>query len=254
MSFTHVFISRPRQESDELADLLSPLGLRAIVQPAFDFHPLDFQVLQKAAFDKMQQSGPDTLVIFTSPRAVLFGVPQLPDAIRFRSRVAAIGPATSTALGAVGIRVNVMPANGYTSEALLETLAGERVAEADRRRTAFIVSARGGRQTLHDTLKKQGWHVEQVMVYRSEPAAIDKAQLACLADASGVLSVWTSSNAMKSLSQRLQPASWYQISKGEWLVISDRLERLARAYGPAKIHRASGPGNRELLSAIRSLR
>ena len=58
---------------------------------------------------------------------------------------------------------------------------------------------------------------------------------------------------MKALSQRLPPASWFRICQGEWLVISDRLQRLARAYGPANVHLAGGPGNPAILAAIRSL-
>jgi hypothetical protein len=36
-------------------------------------------------------------------------------------------------------------------------------------------------------------------------------------------------------------------------VISERLKRLARAYGPERIHLAQGPANGNLLTAIRGL-
>ena len=91
------------------------------------------------------------------------------------------------------------------------------------------------------------------MVYKPEPAELDRQALKTLVDASGVLSVWTSANAMKALSQRLPPATWFQLCQGDWLVISERLKRLARAYGPERIHLAQGPGNGDLLSAIRGL-
>lgn len=254
MSFSHVFISRPRQESEDLAALLAPLGLKAIVQPAFEYFPVDIATSQPEILDNMKQSPPDTLVIFTSPRAVAYGLPQMPDRIRYRSKIAAIGPATARALGAAGIRVNVLPAIGYTSEALLETLSRESPAESGDGRQAFIVSAPGGRRALSETLSERGWDVEFSMVYRSEPATLDKTQLARLTQATGVLCVWTSANAMKSLSQRLAPVSWFHLCRGDWLVISHRLQRLARAYGPAKIHLATGPGNEDLVSAIRNLR
>ena len=91
------------------------------------------------------------------------------------------------------------------------------------------------------------------MVYKPEPAVLDKQALKALGDASGVLCTWTSANAMKALSQRLPPATWFQLCQGDWLVISKRLKRLARAYGPERIHLASGPRNADLLSAIRRL-
>jgi uroporphyrinogen-III synthase len=92
-----------------------------------------------------------------------------------------------------------------------------------------------------------------LMVYRRESAALDKQELQKLQEADSVLSIWTSANAMQSLSQRLPPAAWFKLCQGEWLVISDRLKRLARAYGPAAIHLSSGPGNHELSSAVRGL-
>lgn len=253
MSFTHVFISRPRPESEALAALLRPLGLHTVVQPAFTYQPLDFRSEQTDISEEMDRAGPDTLVIFTSPRAVAHGLPQLPDSLRFRSRIAAIGPATARALAAAGIRVNITPMTGFTSEALLEALEEEKPADNARSSFVFIICAPGGRQALSEKLGKWGWQVHMIMVYRPEPAELDREELRRLGEADGVLSVWTSANAIKALSQRIPPASWYQLCKGDWMVISDRLRRLARAYGPARIHVAPGPGNQELLAAIRNL-
>ena len=253
MSFTHVFISRPQKESGELAAMLAPLGLQTVVQPAFSYFPEDIAFSQKEIFAEMDTAGAGTLVVFTSPRAVAHGLPQLPDAIRFQSRIAAIGPATAAALGDAGIRVNIIPENGYTSEALLETLAREGTPGKAERPFAFIISAPGGRQTLFEGLGKAGWRARLVMAYRAESAELDKLELGKLRDAASVLSIWTSANAMNALSQRLPPATWFQLCRGDWLVISDRLKQLARAYGPARIHLSTGPGNKELFAAVRSL-
>ena len=119
--------------------------------------------------------------------------------------------------------------------------------------TAFIVAAPGGRTALAEALAEQGRSVHTLLVYRSEPAGIDRTALAQLNEADGILTVWTSANAMNALSQRLPPATWFRICQGEWLVISERLRRLARAYGPARIHLAGGPGNEAILAAVRTL-
>jgi uroporphyrinogen-III synthase len=253
MSFTHVFISRPIKEALELAAMLTPLGLQPVVQPAFNFLPQDILSSQKEVVEELGAAGRGALVVFTSPRAVEHGLPQLPDSIRYQSQIAAIGPATAAALAEAGIRVNITPSNGFTSEALLETLSGENPSFAAGRSLAFIISAPGGRQTLFASLAERGWQVRMVMAYQSEPADLDKQELIKLENASGVLSVWTSANAMKALSARLPPAAWFRLCQGDWLVISDRLKRFARAYGPARIHLAAGPGNKDLFSAIRSL-
>lgn len=254
MSFSHVLISRPRRESAELADMLSVLGLQTVVQPAFNYYPVNVQQAQPEIYREMNMAGPETLIVFTSPRAVAHGLHQLPDAARYQSRIAAIGPATAKALGEAGIRVNIIPANGFTSEALLETLSSEMTHGTSGRAFAFIISAPGGRQKLFEGLNERHWRARLVLAYRPEPAELDKAELAKLRDASGVLSIWTSANTMKALSQRLTPATWFQLCQGDWLVISERLVRLARAYGPTRIHLAAGPGNHDLLAAIRNLK
>jgi uroporphyrinogen-III synthase len=253
VSFSHVFITRPRLESQELAASLTSLGLQCVVQPAFNYVALRARDLQQEIFNLMERAAGDALVIFTSPRAVAHGLPQLPDGLLFRCRVAAIGPATAAALAAAGVRVGITPQKGYTSEALLDVLSAEAPAQPGALRRVFIIAAPGGRRRLHDGLETLGWQPHMVMVYKSEPAGLDKPELEKLRDASGTLAVWTSANAMNALSQRLPPAIWFKLCRGDWLVISDRLKRLARAYGPARIHLAQGPGNRDLLAAIRML-
>ena len=252
-NFTHVFISRPRKESDELASMLLPFGLVPVVQPAYGFLPLDARVAQPETYNEMGMAGSESLVVFTSPRSVAHGVSQLPEGFLFRARVAAIGPATAKALANIGVRVSFSSTGGYTSEALLESLAQENLAGARNGSSAFILAAPGGRKKLLQGLFEQGWNARLVQVYQPQPSVLDKAALSSLGDASGVLSVWTSANAMKAMSNRLPPAIWFQLCQGDWLVISERLKRLARAYGPTRIHLAPGPGNRDLLSAIRNL-
>ena len=253
MNFSHVFITRPRLESQELAASLTTLGLQCVVQPAFNYVPLPARDLQAETFGLMDRAEGDALVIFTSPRAVTHGIPQLPDGLLFRNRVAAIGPATAAALAAAGVRVGITPREGYTSEALLDTLSGEATAAPAASRQVFIIAAPGGRRRLYEGLETLGWQAYMVMVYKSEPAELDKPELEKLMGASGILAVWTSANAMNALSRRLPPALWFRICQGDWLVISDRLQRLARAYGPIRIHQSQGPGNRDLLAAIRAL-
>ena len=93
MNFTHVFISRPRREAEELAAMLVLLGLQSVVQPAFSYFSLDAGNSQKEIFDEMAMAGPEALVIFTSPRSVAHGLSQLPENVLFHTKIAAIGPA-----------------------------------------------------------------------------------------------------------------------------------------------------------------
>lgn len=233
--------------------MLVPLGLETVVQPAFDYLPLDARAEAPETFEGLENARPSDLVIFTSPRAVSLGLPQLPREALLRARVAAIGPATARALAASGVGVNVQAPGGYTSEALLDTLAEAKESTREPPPAAYIIAAPGGREALFDGLAQLGWNPSFIMVYKSKPAELDPDRLAALKEAAGLLSVWTSGNAMTALAQRLPPAAWFRICQGDWLVISQRLQRLARAYGPSRIHVAAGPGNAAIVAAIRTL-
>lgn len=246
-AFTHVFISRPAPEAQELAALVAPLGLVAIAQPAFDYRAIDAREADAATCDRLEAAGAGDLLVFTSPRAVEHAIPQFSRAVLHRPRLAAIGPATAKALRAAGLPPTITAPGGYTSEDLLAALGREPPGQA------FIAAAPGGRDALLRGLAEMGWQAHMLMVYRAEPAPLDPQVPVRLQAAPRLLSAWTSGNAMKSLAQRLPPAAWFAVCRSDWLVISDRLARLARAYGPPRIHRAAGPGNQDLLRAIRGL-
>jgi uroporphyrinogen-III synthase len=253
MRFSHVFVTRPRLESEELAAMLAPLGLQVVVQSAFDFRERDVASEQPKVLADLAGDNTPRLLIFTSPRAVKFGLAQLPYELIKKQKIAAIGPSTANALTAAGVFVNVRPASGYTSEALLNALEKDSSGFNSPQKSAVILAAPGGRRKIEEGLAGLDWMVQTLMVYSRANVELDKQALEGLKVAKGILSVWTSGNTMKALSQRLQPATWYQICAGEWLVISGRLKRLARAYSPTKIHLSPGPTNSELFSAIRAV-
>ena len=247
----HVLLTRPRPESEALAALLDPLGLEPVILPAFDYLGQELPVSQPEDFASLSQATEADLIVFTSPRAVQFGLPQLPAPALGRARVHAIGPSTARDLARAGVRACVAPADGYTSEALLESLAaGPGPANSAR---AFIVAAPGGREKLAEGLVVLGWRVHMLWAYRAEPAPLAADEIARLRHAPHVLSVWTSGNTLKALSQRLPTAAWFRVCQGPWVVISERLERLARAYGPPQIARARAPDNAAIVAAVRAL-
>ena len=250
MTFSHALLTRPRPDSLELAARLAPLGIEAIVQPAFHFLAVDAGSEQPAEMRLLGKSGPDDLLVFTSPRAVEHGLPQVSREIFSRLRVAAIGPATARALAGAGVRNVLQAASGYTSEDLLSRLSQDAPGSGAR---AFIMAAPDGRKTLAEGLGELGFDSRVLMVYRAEAESLDREALARLNEAGKVLSVWTSANAMRALAQRFPPAAWFRVCQGEWLVTSKRLVRVARAYGPSVVHLASGPGNDALLTSIRNL-
>ena len=245
--FSHVLITRPRVESDRLASRLAAMNIESIVQPAQEFESL---ALSTEALEELGDLNSPVLLIFTSPRSVDYGLGQIPRSLLFDARIAAIGPATARALAAAGKPTALQSGDGYTSEALIKLLAGQAEKPAG---TALVVCAPGGRQMLMERLPETGWQPRAIHVYERKAAALSEDSVKAITNASKLLTVFTSGEAMNTLSQRLPPAAWYAICRGEWLVISERLQRLARAFGPSAIHLSGGPGNAELATAIRSV-
>lgn len=245
--FTQVLITRPRADAEQLAGLLAAMGIEAIVQPARKFRA---RTVGSAELSGLTGLAPPVLIVFTSPRAVEFGLPQLPAALLASARLAAVGPATAHALSAAGKPPDIQPASGYSSEALLEALAAGPGGEGE---SALVMSAPGGRELLAEKLAELGWAARPLWVYERRAAGIRPEAVDAIESAGRLLTVFTSADAMDSLSQRLRPSAWFAICRGEWLVISERLQRHARAFGPAAVHVAGGPRNTDLATAIRSM-
>ncbi len=182
-----VLITRPEGQSDEMAQALRDAGAEPlelptvqIVQPSdparlaahvqrageYDWAVFTsvngveafFAVLDEAA--ARQDSAPDGSTHATPVEAcdarVLGGV-----------KVAAIGPATSAALRARGVRADVMPSE-YRGEAVAEAiLTRERSLQGKR---ILITRAEVAREVLPQMLREAGAQVDVVPAYRTLPA------------------------------------------------------------------------------------
>lgn len=240
-------MTRPQTEAERLAVRLKNAGIEAIIQPAQEFRS---RAPAEAELEEIASMPSPFLLIFTSPRSVEYGLPQLPAAVTTGARYAAIGPATARALAAAGRPVSVQPQQGFTSEALLTELAEGPGGDGA---SALVICAPGGRELLVERLIESGWNARYAWVYERLAADIRGDAVESIKKADGLLTVFTSGEAMNAMSQRLPPSAWYAVCRGEWLVISERLQRLARAFGPADVHLAKGPGNADLVTAIRSI-
>ena len=240
-------MTRPQPEADRLAALLNNIGIEAIVQPAQEFRRREIAASELAEIYGMSKP---YLLVFSSTRAVEHGIPQLPASVTDGARYAAIGPATAKALAAAGRPVSVQSSEGYTSEALLAELNSD---SYNQEFSVLIICAPGGREFLLDRLKDGGWSAMNALVYERLPVDIENETVESIRSADRLVTIFTSGEAMNAMSQRLPPSAWFSVCKGEWLVTSERLQRLARAFGPADVQLAKGPGNADLVSAIRSM-
>jgi uroporphyrinogen-III synthase len=161
-----VLVPRPRERSEQLCFLLEDEGARVLAIPLLELEPpTDPRPLQAAA-ELLRRFA---WVAFASER----GVTALVEAARtagtldvLRTRkLAAVGPGTAAALGAVGLEVTLV-ANVSTGEGLAEALL-PRLQPAE---VVLLPAAEEGRRSLEEGLRVAGVTVERVAAYRSRPA------------------------------------------------------------------------------------
>ena len=242
---THVLITRPLESSQQLAEKLADIGISSTVMPLYTFTAhepnLDFQSVW---------SVPDTrnLAVFTSPRAVQFGISHISETQLDALEIAAIGPASCEELVTSGFPVHLRSDIGYRSEDLLQMPE-----LATKPGTAVIFCAPGGREALSVGLCNLGWNVVKALVYERVAVEIKPAQLDELSAATDLLSVWTSISAVEIASQELPVALWTKILNAPALVISARIQKYLQRVGASRVELADGPGNPDLFRSISRL-
>jgi uroporphyrinogen-III synthase len=241
-----VVVTRPEQQAGPLCRLLDAQGAEVQRLPAISIveHPRRRETL--AALKDLP--GFD-LIIFTSANAVRFGEPLL--AQRRDLTLAAIGPATARALNGAGYRISVAPAQGFTSEHLLEhprlkSLQGARV---------LLVKGEGGRDLLEQELLSRGAAVSIAAVYERRPAPASPARLADLQRAfeNGRLHVITASSlevAQQLLA--LAPADLRaRFQQATWVAPSERVAAGIRSAGvQGRIITAASADDHDVLAAL----
>jgi uroporphyrinogen-III synthase len=239
---TQVLITRPLTPANELAAQLRSHGLTPIVMPFYSFSALQ---PVPGMTDLLSAARGRKLAVFTSPRAVRFGLPHLTAALKQSLEFAAIGMATRAQLEALGCKVHLQAAGGYTSEDLLQ-LPGLDSAPG----SAVIFCAPGGRETLASGLEALGWNVVKSMVYERVEVQPAAEQIESIMRAGSLLTVWTSISALELARKQLPAAAWDRVLCTPALVISQRIQHHLHQLGASCVELADGPGNADLLRAI----
>jgi len=242
---THILLTRPLEASLQLAERLGELDIHSIVMPLYTFSPR-----QPGLELHKTLSGYDgrRLVVFTSTRAVEFGLEHIPPNQLSDLEFAAVGDATRKQLEAAGQQVHLRAATGYTSEDLL---AMPELAENPG--GAVIFCAPGGRKALAEGLAALGWNVTNALVYERLELQPLQEQIDEIAAADRLLSVWTSVSALEVARKYLPPNAWEKILHAPMLVISARIKHHLQQLGASGVELTDGPGNAGLLQSIRQL-
>lgn len=240
---THVLITRPIDASRQLAGQLDAHGLIPIVLPFYTFTSRKPVPDVSSVWSEVSSR---KLAVFTSPRAVQFGLPLMPAHDQLNDiEIAVVGSSTRADLEASGYPVHLQANSGFTSEDLLQTPG-----LADNPGVAVIFCAPGGRQTIAEGLRDMGWRVDMAMVYERVPLQPDSGQIENLRKSEDLVSVWTSTSALKLAEKYLPGDVWGKILGSSVLVISSRIQHHLMQLGASRVELADGPGNPELLKSI----
>ncbi len=146
-----VMNTRPSQTATELTEAVAARGGNVVEFPVLEIVPRDPRAVREEA-----DALPDAdVTVFVSRNAAEYGSD-------FASgRVAAVGPATASALESHGCSVDVQPSEGFDSEHLLD----EPDLKNAEGRVFRIVRGNAGREFLADELGRRGARVDYLSVY-----------------------------------------------------------------------------------------
>src|SRR5437762_4288914 len=171
-----IVVTRAREQAGELVRALEEMGAEVGPAPTIRIEPLpDLEPLRRA----LSRLADYRWTVFTSQNTVHVVLERvagwgLAPHIFAQTRVAAIGPATADALGAAGVRVELVPA-GYVAESLVEALATQDSLGGAR---ILIPRAATARDALPAGLRALGAQVDVIPVYETVREAGDGRALA----------------------------------------------------------------------------
>lgn len=164
-----ILVTRPAEQTDDLAKPLAELGAEVLAQPVVEIRPLPADVAIPFSENELRRFD---WIVFSSRN----GVRCFFDALAGRgldvravgqARLAAIGPGTAEELARYHLRADLIP-NTYQAENLAEALAHQAAGQR-----FLLVRASRGRDVLAQMLTAAGGQVTQQVVYESRdvPAA-----------------------------------------------------------------------------------
>ncbi|WP_305909105.1 uroporphyrinogen-III synthase [Methylomarinum sp. Ch1-1] len=243
-----ILVTRPRPQAEGLCRLIERQGGIALNFPTLEIKPLAQTDEIKA---KLQALNDYHWLIFISANAVNFALKANNGKIEqfAEPRIAAVGGATAKALKDHDLSVDLLPDQGFNSEALLQTSAMRAIAG----QRCLIVRGRGGREMLADTLRQRGASVDYLEVYQRTMPNRDISELLALLQHNRLNAVTiTSGEALQNLLAMLGDDAPLLFSL-PLVVISDRIEQMARQIGFKRILVTNSPADTAILQTLTTL-
>lgn len=243
-----ILVTRPVHQSENLCAIIAAHNGRPVCLPTLQIDPITLDVE-----DIEQRLNQSDAFIFTSTNAVTLYCSQLDNAKMAQLRTMccmAIGQATAQALATRGVGVDFMPEQGYNSEALLALLALQKQIPQN----INIVRGENGRDTLAQALIEQGVQVTYQNVYRRAVPAIDCQEVVQhLIEKQLDIITATSGDAIQNLVTMLPKAQHNTLKQLPLVVMSERVENIAKQLGFQWILVAQQPSDDAILEAATTI-
>ena len=233
-------------QADNLCALIEQSGGIPIRFPVLDIIPAELNEKIKSILNALQHY---QWLFFVSTNAVNFALRANNGKIDIPQHVGivAVGQATAKALRNAGLNVDLVPEQGFNTEAILsmpqlQTLNGQ---------SCLIVRGHGGRELLAQTLEERGAQVYYLELYRRIMPEIDTGPVERLLHQNklDVITI-TSGEALKNLLKMLDSSVHHQLLATPLAVISQRIRQLAIELGFKQVFVSEQPADTALVKAI----
>ena len=229
-----IFVCRPGQAGEQLANSLCDLGINARHTPSLEI-------------ESLATTSPDTSYhkyIFISPTAVVSSFTTQRNWLPGEARIIAVGSGTARELTKQGYETVLIPET-FSSEGLLAMTELQSVAA----QKILIIKGVGGRELLQQALTERGAEVATWSVYRRQPAQIDDNHWQAYADAEFRALTCASVETLAAFEEQRQAR---QLSKPQQIyVASDRIADHAESVGYTGIIQVGGATNEQFISALK---
>jgi uroporphyrinogen-III synthase len=242
----HILVTRPEHQAENLSRLIEQQGGVAVRFPTLEIIPREDDGEIKATLANLDRF---QWVVFISANAVNFAlkansgkIPGIKSA-----RFAAVGQATAQAMKMAGLPVDLVPKDGYNSEALLAMPQLEQI----KGQHCLIVRGEGGREQLAATLRGRGATVNYLEVYKRVIPKIDSSPVVnLLAQHCLDIVTVTSAEALQNLNLMLDEENKKLLSSIPLVVVSDRIKGIAAEMGFKRITVANSPVDTAILETV----
>jgi uroporphyrinogen-III synthase len=242
----HILVTRPEHQAENLSRLIEQQGGVAVRFPTLEIIPREDGGEIKATLANLDRF---QWVVFISANAVNFALKANSGKIpgTKSARFAAVGQATAQAMKMAGLPVDLVPKDGYNSEALLAMPQLERV----KGQHCLIVRGEGGREQLAATLCSRGATVNYLEVYKRVIPKIDSSPVVnLLAQHCLDIVTVTSAEALQNLNLMLDEENKKLLSSIPLVVVSDRIKDIAAEMGFKRITVANSPVDTAILETV----